>query len=152
MHAVSPIAGFRFLPSRVDLGMLEDIGCRVDYSQIPQFDDVFYGANPVKERYLSIYKGKKQPVGLWYFDIKKYVWGAIRGNHVKYVPPIKPQNIRYVSGGIEIPDDADIRIARLVLFTICSRLIRLELWANREKISGFDSNSLLPENAMSYLR
>lgn len=86
MHAVSPIAGFRFLPSRVDLGMLEDIGCRVDYSQIPQFDDVFYGANPVKERYLSIYKGKKQPVGLWYFDIKKYVWGAIRGNHVKYVP------------------------------------------------------------------
>lgn len=106
MHAVSPLQGFRFLPSKVDLAMLKDIGYDVNFSALPEYDDVFYGLNPYKEKYNRAYTGSRQPAGLWHFDRADYIYDPWRGYAIKYIPPRKPRNFKKVSGGIQIPKGA----------------------------------------------
>ena len=89
MHAVSPIQGFRFLPRKIDVAILRDLGYSVRMDQVPNFDDYPVRKDPRTSSYLKRHpcSGSKSrcPVGLWMLDDTKYLYNTILGHPLKYM-------------------------------------------------------------------
>lgn len=112
MHGSDVIQGFRAYPKALDLAMLKDIGYHIDPAEETRVLALSEPGpeDPRKAAYRAAHKdadaNPRLPAGLWHFDDARYLWTAIAGRPLRYMPPADfpvSHKISVSNGGALLP-------------------------------------------------